>query len=368
MSSIPIPTEANITEILRSFPPLLDGIKLRWWPWPKGWFDDTARADALATIGRSVGLSVAHILTLPDGDERFAIAHECCVRTRTSLTLNYSPWHYFWKRQESRGWDSDAIAEVDQAVAAFDKIVNLLNAANARSAKKSDYEVPVDVVFLDQEILRADLDANGKPDPFGAGPQKDQEDALREKNDIIYRIAKERFPSAPINYHGQLGSGHHTRGELSDHYADTEFYDMHSYGTTNFACKDLLRRADLDVVASMSGEANWLGCTEATDLVVMPYLGIGGHYRHGYGHANGFTADSDGVQPYEPGITWEIARHAMYPYFRAKASGRADWGRITEFGIWPTRNGMQYWKNLICLFAGAHNIEDFEADWPKIAI
>lgn len=346
------PTTDNITVILGAI--LADqgplDVGLRWWPMTMAHLQDQRRIDVVAKLGGSVGLSVAHVHRREDGIERFELAHAACVRTDAVLTLNYSPWMEYWGQKDARGWNGQAAKEIEAMAVAFKFCRDLLWAAN----EKADADVRVDTVFLNQEILRADLDENGKPDPFGAGVQDEQAMALRLKNNIAWQIVKEHFPEATTVYSGQLTSSHHVDGERTDGVAHTELYIANQLTGMELQFRRLLDAVDDEHVENP--RANWPS--------IMPFIGIGGHYRHGWATKPGWTDE----EPYMPGLTWEFAQQAMHKWHRDNQGGGPDYKRATLFGIWPTRNDLKWWTHFIALVAGAHNLKEFENDWPKIPV
>jgi len=337
---VPRPTEENITEILSELPQVAGGVLLCHWPWVKALLVDSTRAQQVARISGTVGVSARHVADLADGAERLRLACEACATTRAHLTVNYSPWHQRGLT-ESRGWDQAATDEVSDARRCFGVVRQGLEEFNSTSAK----EVLVDHVFLDQEILRADLDEDGKPDPAG-GQREDQAAAMRLKNDIIWDVVSATLGGSPaMSYHGQLW-GHHAPGERTQGWADIECYNGRDYAAQRGTYARLT--AAIDAANISPPPPRWRP---------MPYIGLAGYYDAGPRTPAAWVETPSAVAQ-----TWRLGQRALHPYFRAKYTDDR-WGDSLRFGIWPSRNTLSWWAHYIALIAGAGILGDSEDGW-----
>jgi len=343
VDGVPNPqSDEEMIQTLRMFKPLQK--QHLSWPWTKELHEKPELAHEVARISGSVGCSATWDDTKEEVDRAVSVAKS----TGAAISLQYSPYHRYYAKQDARFWGEGFKAAVDDAQMVATRFKTLFDQA------KVDLDAPdvkVQIVELDQELLRSDIDdATGKPEPFVLGQQTDQLHAVAAKNDIIYRIFKTAFPESDIVWHGFNGHGnYHSPTQLNDGWGVTELYQ-------NESGPSLLKFAITDFVAD--GEAHGIH-------KFMPAVSLGGFYDVSVALPHpGYVRD----KPYPVKFSWHKGRSINHPYF-AQELFEDRYGptwKIEKLYWWPSPfapTHVGYGHHFVAYVAGAHNIKKSENDW-----
>ena len=325
MPMLPKPVdETTILLALKMLDPL--PIQHKQWPW-SGATRASLRGIEYARIFGGIGLKAKWARDNPGVMEQ---THRIAVAAGVPIQISHSPWHAFWAQEDARGWDKRADQERDDLSSALEFVSNDL----ARLNEDTGAAVIIDHIFCDQEILRADLNDAGAPDPAG-GQRPDQAEALRHKNAISYELCKDTFPDATYSAHGQMW-GHHTTGEPHDGIADIELYTPNQVIAMRENAGGLVRAT-----------AAWNAANDDEMTASMLWVAQGGFYDFGVDpRSAGFV-----YKPYPVKYDHWIGRESLNPFF---TKDDPNWGPHLLRGTWPSPDKKPNWvQHFIAYAAGA---------------
>lgn len=329
------------------------------WPWENAALTH-ADAGQLARIIGSVGLDIYYATETKTRDTM-----ELCRDYGAKMVLKYAPWHSIWASKNAVGHGMKFAQELQQAADLLEAQRGWIDSINLE-AEFVGNEVEPEYFWINQEILRADLDEDGNADPDG-GVRADQKAALLEKNNMIYDIVKddEFFPDITLMMHAFPIGPYWAKTEKNDGYAMTEFYSNNDRAARKYKVDE---HVELAAQYSLSK--------------VIPVMAFGGYYDTGIvtgtPYYSGYVRSDEvgglgGDLAYPVRRSWECGRYFWYDYFRNQTktsiSSRANYGKtygLTHGALWPApfeAASDGYPHHFIAYCWGAQNHKLSENDW-----
>lgn len=266
-------------------------------------------------------------------------------RNVTSIGLNYSPFHYFYKKGDSPiGLEDQYQAELNEATTKFTLMRDQLVAANAAH----DADIKISGIFLDSEMFKYKDETEPDAAEWNA--------AITAKYQAIQDIVRGLFPNPRIDWYGRgqirscptdegwcLNPHHPADFSSPGNSVNVSLYDPENHGL------------EQSIFRKTAENAKQHGIT-----IVNPWISLGSGYRTWDVKTKKVATAWTYNWHYDLIYSWQMGAEIDNPWYGNRPERFAPWNMCEVAMFYPEPFGRtkDWGRHFVAYVRGAHNIKD----------